>query len=75
MALLEQYNGSKIWGTVFRLSDKACKPGSKTKRTELFIHSEMTRRHRPALQAGVAGQSWLVAVRAELHQRQRQALT
>ncbi|SHN46497.1 L,D-transpeptidase family protein [Cryptosporangium aurantiacum] len=43
VTLLEGYNGSKIWGTVFRLSDKACKPGSKIKRTELFIHSEMTK--------------------------------
>lgn len=37
-----RYNGSKIKGVVFALDDKACKPHG-TKRTELFIHSEMTR--------------------------------
>jgi hypothetical protein len=43
VTLHEKYAGSKIHGVVFQLSDKACKPGSSIKRTELFIHSEMTK--------------------------------
>lgn len=35
------YNGSKIFGRVFRLSDHTCRNGS-TRRTELFIHTEET---------------------------------
>jgi hypothetical protein len=41
VTLHENFHGSKIHGVVFQLSDKACKPGSSTERTELFIHSEM----------------------------------
>ncbi|MEU6376714.1 L,D-transpeptidase [Streptomyces sp. NPDC046909] len=36
-----KYNGSLIKGYAFQLSDKKCSNG--TKRTELFIHSEMTK--------------------------------
>jgi hypothetical protein len=36
------YNGSFIKGYAFQLNDTKCKNGS-TSRTELFIHSEMTR--------------------------------
>ncbi|WP_200307618.1 L,D-transpeptidase [Streptomyces adelaidensis] len=36
------YNGSLIKGYAFQLNDTKCKNGS-TPRTELFIHSEMTR--------------------------------
>src|SRR5215467_5601043 len=36
-----QYNGTKIWGKVFALSNHVCSNGSVT-RTELFIHSEET---------------------------------
>lgn len=42
VTLFERYAGSAIHGTVFRLNDKTCKSGSSIKRTELFIHSEMT---------------------------------
>jgi hypothetical protein len=35
------YNGTKIWGYVFALSNKTCAGGSTT-RDELFVHSEMT---------------------------------
>lgn len=36
------YDGTKIWGYVFALNNKVCSDGGTT-RTELFIHSEMTR--------------------------------
>ncbi|MEU2154626.1 hypothetical protein ABZ532_06320 [Streptomyces sp. NPDC019396] len=42
VTLHTQYNGSLIKGVAFQLSDKKCAGGSAT-RTELFIHSEMTR--------------------------------
>lgn len=39
-AMQHDWNGSAIWGRVWRLNDKACSDG--TLRTELFIHTEET---------------------------------
>lgn len=36
------FNGGLIFGTVWRLQNKTCHGKAKVKRTELFIHSEMT---------------------------------
>jgi hypothetical protein len=38
----DHYQGSKIQGRVWQLSDKRCNGGSGALRTELFIHSEET---------------------------------
>lgn len=44
VTLYPAYNGSFIKGVAFRLNDKWCNPRlGHTKRTDLFIHSEMTR--------------------------------
>ncbi|MFE0349509.1 hypothetical protein [Streptomyces griseoluteus] len=42
VTLYPSYNGSVIKGVAFRLSNKKCSRGTTT-RTDLFIHSEMTR--------------------------------
>lgn len=42
ITLHPSYNGNVIKGVAFRLSDKKCSAGTTT-RTDLFIHSEMTR--------------------------------
>ncbi|MFE7775843.1 hypothetical protein ACFU5O_18450 [Streptomyces sp. NPDC057445] len=54
VTLYMQYNGSAIKGVVFKLSDKKCAAGTAT-RTELFIHSEMTR---TGGQGGIESQRW-----------------
>ncbi len=41
LGMWDYYNGGKIFGRVFRLTDKTCRNGS-TRRTELFIHTEET---------------------------------
>ncbi|MFF4650038.1 hypothetical protein [Streptomyces sp. NPDC001380] len=43
VTLYTAYNGSAIKGVAFRLSDKRCHNGTGRWRTELFVHSEMTR--------------------------------
>ena len=39
---VHNYDGSKIKGRVWQLSDKRCNGGTGTLRTELFIHTEET---------------------------------
>lgn len=45
--------GGPIFGTVWHLQDKRCKGKPKTKRSELFIHSEMTPDRKQACSPGV----------------------
>ncbi|MGW7363238.1 hypothetical protein ACWGI8_07385 [Streptomyces sp. NPDC054841] len=54
VTLYPEYDGSAIKGVVFKLSDKTCAVGTAT-RTELFIHSEMTR---SGGQGSVESQRW-----------------
>ncbi|CAL9617481.1 hypothetical protein GCM10010250_69850 [Streptomyces althioticus] len=50
-----RYNGRLIKGYAIYLQDMTCKPGSKVKRTEMFIHSEM---NRDGSQGGSEARRW-----------------
>ena len=52
-----RYNGTAIKGYAIPLSDHTCEDG-RTRRTELFIHSEMTRAGGQAGRRGPEGQRW-----------------